>query len=390
MHIALTCNFSPWSRYRGGGQRATHLLASALAEHGHDVSVIFTKPPWEQVEVPSPLPYRLFWAALPHTVSRRDAPLRPLTAFSVAHAVRALARERPLDVVHSQGEEGVLVDRVVRCPLVLTPRYPAYPDELFTPSRSWLRRARFWIGDHKYVALTQTARRATLVCTTSHYAARTVEAALRVDPSRLHVVPNGIDASFFAVERAPRAATGPVLFFGRVMREKGIDTLLSAFAGSAHRDRELHVVGEGDEPAALARAVRETGIADRVRFFPWESPSALRARLAQAALAVLPSREESFGNAMAETMAAGTPLVTTTAGSLPELVDSGRTGFLVPPGDAEALRSAMDELLADPVRAEALGRAGRSAMQARYSWQQVAKQYEEIYVRARARAGAAP
>ncbi len=388
MHVALTCNFSPWSRYRGGGQRATHLLASALAAEGHEVTVIFTKPPWERVEVPGALPYRLRWAALPHTVSRRDAPLRPLTAFSVAHAVRAVARERPLSVVHAQGEEAVLVDRVVRCPIVLTPRYPAYPAELFTPSRSLLRRARFWIGDHKYVALTETARRATLVCTTSRYAARTVEAALRVEPARLHVVPNGIDASFFDVERSPRAASGPLLFFGRVVPEKGIDTLFAAFARSAYRDRELHVVGEGDDQPGLLRALRAAGIADRVRFFPWETPSALRARLAQAALSVLPSREESFGNAMAETMAAGTPLVTTTAGSLPELVDAGSTGLLVPPGDVSALHAAIDGLLGAPQRAEAMGRAGRRAMQERYSWRQVAKQYEAIYARACAGAGA--
>ena len=56
MHVALTCNFSPWSRYRGGGQRATHLLASALSAEGHEVTVIFTKPPWEHVDVPSALP----------------------------------------------------------------------------------------------------------------------------------------------------------------------------------------------------------------------------------------------------------------------------------------------------------------------------------------------
>ena len=56
MRCLLTVNFSPWSRYSGGGQRSTHNLARALAQRGHDVSVVYTKPPWEQVQLPAALP----------------------------------------------------------------------------------------------------------------------------------------------------------------------------------------------------------------------------------------------------------------------------------------------------------------------------------------------
>jgi glycosyltransferase involved in cell wall biosynthesis len=379
MHVVLTCNFSPWSRYRGGGQRSTHMLASALSALGHQVSVVYTKPPWERVHVPPALPYRVRWAVLPAAVSRRNAPLRPLSAVSVAWAVRTLAAEGPVHVVHGQGEEAALVAATLPCPLVLTPRYPSYPADLAASGRVSLSRAGLWLRDPKYPLLAATARRAALVCTTSQHAARAVGSALGVEPARLRVVPNGVDPAFFDVARSPHAASGPLLFFGRVEPEKGSDVLLRAFADSAHSGRELHVVGEGHGAAALLRAADRAGVSARLRLHPWEQADALRARLGNAALAVLPSREESFGNAVAEAMAAGTPVVSTTAGSIPELVESGRTGWLVPADDASALRCAIDALLADPDSAEALGRAARSAVQQRCSWDQVARAYAAIY-----------
>ena len=108
MRILLTCNFSPWSPYSGGGQRSTHELATALCREGHDVSVVFTRTPWEHFDVPS-VEYRLHWASFFGLRSRRAALLRPLNALSVLSAVKTLHREQPLDVVHGNGEEVVLV-----------------------------------------------------------------------------------------------------------------------------------------------------------------------------------------------------------------------------------------------------------------------------------------
>ena len=395
MRIALTVNFSPWSRYRGGGQRSTHQLASALARRGHDVSVVFTKPPWEAISVPSDLPYQVRWATLFDLTSRRAAPLRPLSALSVARSLRELSRERALSVVHAQGEEGALAHRAVHCPVVLTARYPSYPSALLAGGLPPALRAWHLLRDPKYLALAHAARGAALVCATSLSSASMLERALDVDSARLRVVPNGVDPTFLARARRPDAARGPLLFFGRIEYAKGVDVLLEAFARSSHRERTLCVVGEGDALPRLQRAVRERALEARVELQPWQSADALSERLAGAALAVLPSREESFGNAMVEAMAAGTPLITTSAGSLPELVRDGETGVLVPADDAESLRHAIDSLLADPARAEALGRRARAHVEATHCWDAVAAQYEELYAEARAsgssiRVGAGP
>ena len=105
MDIILTCNFSPWSPYSGGGQQSTHELATALAARGHRVSVVFTRTPFEDFEIPQNLGYQVIWASFFALRSWSSAPLRSLNALSVARAVGKIlsCTPRPV-VVHGQGE----------------------------------------------------------------------------------------------------------------------------------------------------------------------------------------------------------------------------------------------------------------------------------------------
>lgn len=389
MRIVLTCNFSPWSAYSGGGQRSTHQLASALAHAGHDVHVVYTRAPRERIEPDVPPPYRVHWAALFDLRSRRNAPLRPLSALSVARAVARLCEQAParrgdFDVVHVQGEEGALLSRSLRrrsfC-LVVTPRFPWYPAAVFERRPGWrqVRRAALWLRDTKYPLLGLALRAADHVCPTSRSAADAVQRAFDLDPAVITVVPNGVAPAFLEATWTP-APDAPLLFFGRLAEDKGADTLIEALA-DLDRAPPLLVIGRGDDEAALRALVRARGLGDRVRFEPWASPRDLAAHIARARMVVLPSRHESFGNAMAEAMAVGAPLVSTTAGSIPEVVDHGRTGLLVPPDDPVALRRAVAGLLADPAHAARLGAAGRAHVHATYSWDAVARRFIDIYAR---------
>lgn len=378
MRIALTCNFSPWSAYFGGAQRSTHALASALVERGHDVHVVYTERFGVQPSAARTAPYRAHFAPFVGVRPRRTSPLRSLNALTVHLALRKLDREAPLDVVHSQGEEGVLVEELPfrrRVRFIVTPRYPSYPRAL-RPGAGLLSRAKLWATEPKYVLLGRALARADQVCSTSEASATELRRAFGLGSRRIEVIPNGVDAGFFTRSwRGPRK-DAPLVFFGRIEQDKGVDILLHAMRQC---QRELLVIGRGAGRDAFVALARELGVSERVRFLDWMEPGQLADVLASSALAVLPSRAESFGNAMVEAMATGVPLVSTRAGSIPEVV--GDAAELVQPGDAAELGAAVSSLLLDHERAVHLSEAGRRRVRDNFTWSAVAMRYEALYRR---------
>jgi glycosyltransferase involved in cell wall biosynthesis len=381
MRVVLTCNFSPWSSYRGGGQVSTHRLGTALAELGHDVHVVFTKVPLERVEVPGDLRYELSFAPFVGLKSRRAAPLRPLNALPVAAVVARLVGARRDAVVHSQGEEGVLVPQTSpAAPWLLTPRYPSYPKEM-DERISALELSALWLLHTKYMLLRAYAPRARFVCPTSEAAARNVERALGVTRERIRVVPNGVEPAFTGVTREPPGQDAPLVFFGRIEATKGVDVLLDAYL-ALQAPPPLVLIGEGGYSPEVTRRVAGTHAAGLVTVRPWQEPAAIARVLAGARCAVLPSREESFGNAMVEAMAAGVPLITTHVGALPELTEHGALATLVPSGDAAALRIALEQLLADPALAEARAARAQKSVSERFTWRASARTFAQLYAEA--------
>ncbi|MFN8076560.1 MAG: glycosyltransferase family 4 protein [Kineosporiaceae bacterium] len=189
--------------------------------------------------------------------------------------------------------------------------------------------------------------------------------------SRTAVVYNGFDIPDAPPVRTPQ--TPPrVVVVGRLSPRKGQDTLLDAFAEVVHRgrDAELHLIGstfrgyEWFEDQLRERA-RALGIAERVRFRGY--CDGVVEEFAAAAVAVVPSRIEPFGSVAVEAQLAGSAVVVSAVGGLPEIVSSGRTGLVVPPDSVPALTEALDELLAHPDRAAELGRAGQEEARRRFT-----------------------
>jgi starch synthase len=112
--------------------------------------------------------------------------------------------------------------------------------------------------------------------------------------------------------------------------------------------------------------------------------------LSHATVFACPSLYEPLGIVNLEAMACGTAVVGSRVGGIPEVVADGRTGLLVPPGDPGALAAALNELLGDPGRAAALGRAGRNRALAEFSWAQIAAQTAELYAALADPAASAP
>lgn len=180
-------------------------------------------------------------------------------------------------------------------------------------------------------------------------------------------------------------------FFGRLIEQKGVDVLLAAFALTAERvsGARLVIVGEGDRRPVLEARARALGIAGAVTFAGWadDAPGLMPG----CDVIAMPSRWEGFGMVALEAMNAARPLVASQAGALPEVVDEGETGLLVPPDDPDALAGALDALLGDPAHAAQMGQAGRARLIDRFSVTQMVEGtlavYRDVYTVAEGHTG---
>lgn len=174
-------------------------------------------------------------------------------------------------------------------------------------------------------------------------------------PDRVRHIPNFVDSDAITTRVGPGDG---VVYVGRLAREKGVDTLIDAVAKLD--DVRLAIAGSGPEREALAdRAARVAP--GRVRFCGHLDKSEVLDLIRSARVAALAARwHENMPMSIVETMAAGVPMVVSDLGGLPDLVDDGRDGFVVPSDDPGALAHALGTLAGDPARAESMGRAARA------------------------------
>jgi glycosyltransferase involved in cell wall biosynthesis len=173
-----------------------------------------------------------------------------------------------------------------------------------------------------------------------------------------------------------------VLFAGRVVRPKGLGVLIRAIRAV---DAELIVCGEGFQLTAMRRLARRLGVGDRVRFRGWLDAEQLAQEVADAAVVAIPSLwPEPFGLVGIEALATGRAVVASLTGGVSEWLQDGVTGVAVRPGDVRGLARALDGLLADPARRQALGEAGREMVAERFSPERHVAALRETYSAARA------
>ncbi|MCB1069703.1 MAG: glycosyltransferase family 4 protein [Verrucomicrobia bacterium] len=213
-----------------------------------------------------------------------------------------------------------------------------------------------------------------------------------VPEDRITIVHNGIQLDRYRRRPEPDIRAGReklgidpgALVIGtltRLREEKGNRTLIAAMPAilARHPGAMLVIGGDGPERAALEQQVRELGIANRVLFAGFVKAGADLLTLFD--LMAIPSLSEGLSYAGAEAMACGVPVVASDVGGLPELLDRGTCGVLVPPGDAGALAAAIADLLSDPARIETLRAAGLKRAEA-FSIETYAKHLCSVYRRA--------
>jgi glycosyltransferase involved in cell wall biosynthesis len=219
-------------------------------------------------------------------------------------------------------------------------------------------------------------------------------ADMGISPSRVSVVPCGVDAAHFHPGADPATAPAPareqrhrLLSCGRLVRRKGYDQAIRALARIPHTEllvaggppaADLHTEPEAERLLKLAAA---EGVGDRVRLLGAVDPARMPALMRSADLVLCTPTYEPFGIVPLEAMACGVPVVATDVGGHRDSVADGRTGRLVPEGDPAAIAAAVRELLGSERTRRRYGSAGRERVQARFTWRRVADGVEQVYRR---------
>ncbi len=219
-----------------------------------------------------------------------------------------------------------------------------------------------------------------------------LEAYPSVDPQRVSVVYNGIDPQLYQPD--PRAdvlarigvdlSRPYIAFVGRVTRQKGLPVLLQAAAALRPQAQLVLLAGAADTPELAAEVNRlieglqqqRSGVIVVEEMLP--RPAVIQV-LTHATAFVCPSVYEPLGIVNLEAMACSTAVVASRVGGIPEVVDDGRTGLLVPPSDPAALAAALNRVLDEPGLATAMGAAGRERAVRDFSWGAIAQQTVALY-----------
>ena len=287
---------------------------------------------------------------------------------------RVLERIQPA-IVHGQGagHNGILATRS---------RYPS----VITIHGIMAEEARFYTGFGK------RARHRLLSRLSEHYCIAHGKHTILISPyvaeyfanrlaGRHYMIPNPIGDSFFSIPRQEQP--GRVLFAGRLYALKGVMDLVRATAQVAQSlDVELVLAGSLDDRQYVSQLKNESaslGISDIVYFRGLLDEQELRKELSRAAVLVLPSYQETAPMVIVEAMAAGLPVIASDIGGVSYLVKDGKTGFLIPSGDVNALSGRLMTLLSDRSLRQSFGSEAKRQATGEYRADSVARRTIDVY-----------
>ncbi len=183
---------------------------------------------------------------------------------------------------------------------------------------------------------------------------------------KMHIVHCGIEHERYSRTNAPRGKR--LVFVGRLAAVKGVPVLLEALARLLRDDTEvsLTLVGDGPDREWIEARITELGLDQAVVITGYQSQDSVARHLAEADIFVLPSFAEGLPVVLMEAMASRLPVVTTRIAGVPELVEDGMSGFLVPAGDAESLAARLAELIANPAMRRRMGETGHAKVRAEF------------------------
>jgi glycosyltransferase involved in cell wall biosynthesis len=361
-------------------------IALGIAEQGHHVQVIAPHAPGLTVEeesggvrvrrfryAPDALERVAYTGGLHHTTLRSPLAALAFPGFlaAFARAVTAAIREMRPDVIHAHWwfPAGWFV-RHADIPYVIT----CHGSDVRLLSK----------GSMVRLAARRVFSGATTVSTVSQFLAREVEHFLPGAARNLVVAPMPVDVERFSQASAREKVDPPrILFAGNLLPSKGVDLLIRAAAELTRRGirYELKVLGEGPSLGSLRALAEQLGIAEQVTWSPFVGQTQMPAEYGASTITVLPTRgqAEGLGLTLVEALLAGSAIVGTPAGGIPEVVQHEVTGLLTQPDDPIDLANQLERLLTDTVLRKRLMLAGKDYALRTYSPETTVARFLRIY-----------
>ncbi|TDA69489.1 MAG: glycosyltransferase [Clostridia bacterium] len=351
----------------GGAETQLVNLATRLKKRGWDVRVISMLPPQAFTE-------ELQAAGIPlATLNMRRGVPDPRAVFKLVAIFRQWRPRILTTFMFHANLLGRIAGRLGGVPIIVS----SIRNENFGgPRRDQVLRLTDWMGD--------------VTTTNSRLAADSLVKRGVVPAARIRVIPNGLVLDKFLPNGSDRTSFRQQLGIaeddflwlsvGRLEEQKDYPTLLQALQILGHKGQkaQLRVAGQGPLLENLQRQAADLGISDRVVFLGLRRDIPLLLNAADGF--VLSSAWEGLPNVVMEAMAAAKPVVATSVGGVPELVQEGVSGYMVPPRNAEALAAAMGKMMAIPeAERKVMGQAGRAHIEANYSLDRVVDRWDELY-----------
>jgi glycosyltransferase involved in cell wall biosynthesis len=318
--------------------------------------------------------------------------LKPKDLKALTKLWRLIRYERP-HIVHTHTARAGLLGRLAASlagvPIIVHTYHGHVLHGYFSPVRTRLMRA-----------MERTlARRTDQIITVSERVKGELVSYSVAPPTKITVIPLGFDlkpflscqqqCGQFRHELGVADGARLVSIIGRIFPIKNHRLFLDAAAQVASQELSAHfvIVGDGVLRPEMEQHARELGIADRVVFTGWRRD--LPRIYADTDILVVSSNNEGTTVSAIEAMAAGRPVIATQVGGLPDLIDHGQTGLLVPPGDRDGLATAMLSLLREPETACRMGQSARAMVQERSTVERLITDIEKLYDQLLARKGIA-
>jgi glycosyltransferase involved in cell wall biosynthesis len=283
----------------------------------------------------------------------------------IAAHVRAVRAHDP-DIMHVNlqspwaGQYGIIAGAIARRPVVAV-------EQIVFPSSSPLQR----------ILRRSLHRRLAAHVGVGERAARDIERLLGLKPGSLEVIHNGVPDR--EPDRVELPWNGPVVgALARIEPQKGLDVLVRSLVLLPDRVGCV-IVGDGPERPELEALATELGVNERLTITGWSANA--RDYLPSFDVVALPSRFEGFPLVVLEAMMARRPVVATPVQSVPEAIEDGETGFLIPIDDPSSLAQAVTRLIDDPALRERMGERARTLALERFTAARMARSYEALYAR---------